>query len=63
MKYRYAAFEKDDKWFILKENSRFEVEIVEVPKKEIFKAREKAYNPRTGEMYYEELGYCWEGEI
>ena len=63
MKYRFAAFKKEDGWYILKENSRFEVVLVKVPSNKVFRVREKAYNPRTNEMYYEDLGMCWEGEI
>lgn len=63
MKYRFAAFKKEDGWYVLKENSRFEMELVKVSSKDVFRVREQAYNPRTGEMYYEDLGMCWEGEI
>lgn len=63
MKYRHAAFYKDGKWFVLAEDEYLNVVKKEVPEDEVFMAREIAWNEKTHQQYYEDLGPCWEGEI
>jgi len=63
MKYRHQAFQKDGKWYVLVEDENLNVGPKEVPEDEVFEATVEGCDPRTGRVFIEDLGPCWEGEI